>query len=136
LKEARSTALKPRNSSRSFAVRYWSCSSALMRVFFADGGSGASPSSFTRRRRALDAPDEPASFFGLRMWVLRAAVEGGEPMTMPLACNFLGVDEEERDDDDDDGVSILHGVQRRGTCGMVSRGLLPAAMWSRTKARV
>jgi hypothetical protein len=45
------------------------------------------------------------------------------------------VDEEEREDEDV-GISILHGAQHRGTYGMASRGLLPAVMWSRTKARV
>jgi hypothetical protein len=66
-----------------------------MCVFFADGG-GASPSSFTRRRRALDAPDELATFFSRRRRVLRVAVEVGEPMMMQPTHGVLGVDEEER----------------------------------------
>jgi hypothetical protein len=90
----------------------------------------------TRTRKAgvvLDASDEPASFFGRRRRVLGAAIDGGEPMTMLLACGVLGVVEEERDDDNT-GASILCGFQCH--CGIVSRGLLHAAMWSRTKARV
>jgi hypothetical protein len=35
---------------------------------------------------------------------------------------------------DDTGASILLDAQRR--CGIVSRGLVPAAMWLRTKVRV
>jgi hypothetical protein len=102
-------------------------------VFFADGGGGGASRSFFTR--ALDAPDEPASF-GRRRRVLCAAVDGarGEPMTMPQARCVLGVDEEERDDDA--RLSIPRDVQRHGTCGIVSRGVLPAVMWSRTKARV
>jgi hypothetical protein len=52
---------------------------------------------------------------------------------MPPAREVLGVDEDEREDDDA-GPSILRGSQCR--CGIVSRGWLPAVMWSRTQARV
>jgi hypothetical protein len=48
---------------------------------------------------------------------LSSVVEGvcGSPMTMPpVARCVLGVDEEERDEKDA-GLSILHGVHRRGT---------------------
>jgi hypothetical protein len=101
LKEACSATLKPGNSFGSSTVQYYSCSTVLMRVFFADGGGGASPSSFfTRRRWVLDAPDGAASFFGQRRQVLHTAVEGGEPMMMPPARGVLGVDEEERGDED------------------------------------
>jgi hypothetical protein len=48
----------------------------------------------------LDALDELASFFDRRRQVLRAAVEGGEPMMMPPARGVLGVDEEEHSDED------------------------------------
>jgi hypothetical protein len=62
---------------------------------------------------------------------LCVAVEGA----LPPAHSVLGVDEEERDEEDA-MLSIMRGVQRRGTCGITSRGVLPVAMCSRTKARV
>jgi hypothetical protein len=62
--------------------------------------------------RALDASDDPGSFFGRRR---RVGADGGVPMTMPL----LGIDDDEREEDDT-GPSILHGSQCR--VGIVSRG--------------
>jgi hypothetical protein len=47
-------------------------------------------------------------------------------MMPPVARCVLGVDEEERDEKDA-GLSILHGVHRRGTYDIVSIELLPAA---------
>jgi hypothetical protein len=81
--------------------------------------------------RALDTSDEPGSFLGRRSRVLGAA--GGDPMAMLPARGVLGVDEEEYEDDDD-GSSILH--DSKFCIGIVSHGLLPAAMWLRTQARV
>jgi hypothetical protein len=80
--------------------------------------------------RALDAPS-PGSFFGRRRQV---GADDGDPMTTtPPPRGVLNADEEDREDDDA-GPSILRGNQCR--CGIVSRGLLPAAMWSRTAGRV
>jgi hypothetical protein len=50
---------------------------------------------------------------------LCVAVEGA----LPPVHSVLGVDEEERDEEDD-VLSIMCGVQRRGTCGITSRGVL------------
>jgi hypothetical protein len=90
--------------------------------------ASVSASIFTR---ALDALDEPDSFFGRRSQVLGAV--GGDPMAIPPACGVLDVNEEECEDDND-GPSILRASQFR--IGIVSRRLLPAVMWSRTQARV
>jgi hypothetical protein len=65
--------------------------------------------------RALDAPDDPGSFFG---WRRRVDTDGGSAMMMPLR-GVLGVDKDEREDNDT-GPSILRGSQCR--CGIVSRG--------------
>jgi hypothetical protein len=54
-------------------------------------------------------------------------------MTTPPPRGLLDADEEDCEDDAA-GPSILRGNQCR--CGIVSRGLLPAAMWSRTAGRV
>jgi hypothetical protein len=90
--------------------------------------AGVPGSFFTR---ALDA-SSPGSFFGKRRWV---GTDGGDPMTMPPPPRgVLGVDEDDREDDDT-GASILHGSQSC-RCGIVSRGWLPAAMWSMTEGRV
>jgi hypothetical protein len=89
--------------------------------------AGESASFFTR---ALHAPDDPGSFFGRRKRVLGAI--GGDPMVMPLACGFLGIDEE--DHEKDDAPSILRSIQCR--CGIVKCGWLPVMLWSRTQARV
>jgi hypothetical protein len=61
--------------------------------------------------QALEAPDDPGSFFGRRS---RVSADGGVPMTMPE----LGVDDDKRKDDDT-GPSILCGNQCR--LGIVSR---------------
>jgi hypothetical protein len=90
--------------------------------------AGVPGSFFTR---ALDAPS-PSSFFGRRR---RVGADDGDPMTTtPPPRGVLGVDEEDREDDDT-GASVLHGSQcyRRG---IVSRGWLPMAMWSRTAGRM
>jgi hypothetical protein len=71
--------------------------------------AGVSGSFFTR---ALDAPDDPGSFFG---WRRRVDTNGGDPMTMPQR----GINKDEREEEDT-GPSILRGSQ---CCiGIVSRG--------------
>jgi hypothetical protein len=79
--------------------------------------------------RALDAPS-PGSFFRRRR---RVGADDGDPMTTPPPHGVLSADEEDREDDDV-GASILRGNQCH--CGIVSRGLLPAAMWSRMAGSV
>jgi hypothetical protein len=74
--------------------------------------------------------DVPGSFFGRRSRVLD--VVGGDPMAMPPARRVSDVDEEDREEDN--VPFIWRGIQCR--CGIVTRGWLPAAMWSRTKVRV
>jgi hypothetical protein len=88
--------------------------------------AGVPGSFFTR---ALDAPS-PGSFFGRRR---RVGADDGDPITTPPPRGVLGTDEEDREDDDAE-ASILRGNQCR--CIIVSRGLLPAAMWSRKAGRV
>jgi hypothetical protein len=56
-------------------------------------------------------------------------------MMPPPPRGVLSVHEEEDREDDDTGASILRGSQC-SRCGIVSRGWLPAAMWSRTAGMV
>jgi hypothetical protein len=80
--------------------------------------------------QALDAPSL-GSFFGRRR---RVGADDGHPTTAPPPPRgVLGADEEDREDDDT-GASILRGSHCR--FGIVSRGWLPTAMWSRTTGRV
>jgi hypothetical protein len=97
--------------------------------FFTRVKEAGVPGSFFTR--ALDAPS-PGSFCGRRR---RVGANGGDPMTPPPPPRrVLDVDEDDREDDDT-RASILRGSQCY-RCGIVNRGWLPAAMWSRTAGRV
>jgi hypothetical protein len=79
--------------------------------------AGVTPGSFFTW--ALDASNEPTSFFRWRRQVLGTTIDGGDPMTMPPTCGVLDVNKEDHDDDNV-GASILRGTQCR--CGIVSCG--------------